>query len=227
MVAFRISADTVPQMILSNSEKKSFVSDGTTSGLYRRSKKRRCWKNDRKTSAIWTVIRTVTSCHNCCYYLPTTIMTVSIIVALFAAPSALAFTQRLDRAEPILPSKPNVFKKESFNFNVIGKKLPSSIICQRKSSLLTKESTSYSRLFLSTQNPSAVDSNTNSDQQEWKAIFVALQLYKAAYGDIKIPIEFIVPAAAPWPGTFIVFYDLQRSICSIRTVSSLIVKKVE
>lgn len=199
MVAFRISADTVPQMILSNSEKKSFVSDGTTSGLYHRSKKRRCWKNDRKTSAIWTVIRTVTSCHNFCYYLPTTIMTVSIIVALFAAPSALAFTQRLDRAEPILPSKPNVFKKESFNFNVIGKKLPSSIICQRKSSLLTKESTSYSRLFLSTQNPSAVDSNTNSDQQEWKAIFVALQLYKAAYGDIKIPIEFIVPAAAPWP----------------------------
>jgi hypothetical protein len=43
-------------------------------------------------------------------------------------------------------------------------------------------------------------STRKSDQQEWKAVFQALQLYKAAYGDLKVPAKFVVPSAAPWPG---------------------------
>lgn len=39
-----------------------------------------------------------------------------------------------------------------------------------------------------------------TDQQEWRAILMALQLYKAAYGDLKVPTRFVVPSLAPWPG---------------------------
>eukprot|EP00536_Pseudo-nitzschia_multiseries_P016115 jgi/Psemu1/247332/estExt_Genewise1.C_10210009 len=41
--------------------------------------------------------------------------------------------------------------------------------------------------------------SSKSDQKEWKAVFLALQLYKAAYGDLKVPARFVVPSAAPWP----------------------------
>lgn len=39
-----------------------------------------------------------------------------------------------------------------------------------------------------------------SDQADWKAILMALQLYKAAYGDLLVPKVFVVPSMAPWPG---------------------------
>ena len=42
----------------------------------------------------------------------------------------------------------------------------------------------------------------NSDAAEWKAVVSALTLYKAAYGDLKVPQKFVVPAMAPWPGKF-------------------------
>jgi hypothetical protein len=51
------------------------------------------------------------------------------------------------------------------------------------------------QLFLSTRG------NKSSDQSEWKAVLLALQLYKAAYGDLKVPMLFVVPSMAPWPGT--------------------------
>ena len=38
------------------------------------------------------------------------------------------------------------------------------------------------------------------DKDEWRAILAAFQLYKAAYGDLKVPLRFVVPSAAPWPG---------------------------
>ena len=39
------------------------------------------------------------------------------------------------------------------------------------------------------------------DEAEWKALLAALQMYKAAYGDLKVPARFIVPGMPPWPGT--------------------------
>ena len=42
--------------------------------------------------------------------------------------------------------------------------------------------------------------SSDSEKEEWKAILAAFQMYKAAYGDLKIPTRFVVPAMAPWPG---------------------------
>lgn len=45
----------------------------------------------------------------------------------------------------------------------------------------------------------ANDYNSEDDEKTWKAVFVALQLYKAAYQDLKVPQRFVVPDRAPWP----------------------------
>ena len=37
------------------------------------------------------------------------------------------------------------------------------------------------------------------DEAEWRMILAAFQMYKAAYGDLKVPSRFVVPAMAPWP----------------------------
>lgn len=41
------------------------------------------------------------------------------------------------------------------------------------------------------------------EKEEWRAILASFQLYKAAYGDLKIPIRFVVPSMKPWPGKFL------------------------
>ena len=38
-----------------------------------------------------------------------------------------------------------------------------------------------------------------NDQQEWKAIVMALTIYKAAYGNVQVPQRFVVPNLKPWP----------------------------
>lgn len=37
------------------------------------------------------------------------------------------------------------------------------------------------------------------DEEEWRTVISAFQMYKAAYGDLKVPSRFIVPGMAPWP----------------------------
>jgi len=37
------------------------------------------------------------------------------------------------------------------------------------------------------------------DEDEWRTVLAAFQMYKAAYGDLKVPSRFIVPGMAPWP----------------------------
>ena len=44
-------------------------------------------------------------------------------------------------------------------------------------------------------------SPAQADDAEWKALVSAFQMYKAAYGDLKVPSRFIVPSMPPWPGT--------------------------
>ena len=48
------------------------------------------------------------------------------------------------------------------------------------------------------ESPSA-DSNVD-DEKEWRTVMAAFQMYKAAYGDLKVPSKFVVPGMAPWPG---------------------------
>ena len=48
---------------------------------------------------------------------------------------------------------------------------------------------------------SSLDSDdANFDESEWQAVTAALQMYKAAYGDLKVPSRFVVPSLPPWPG---------------------------
>ena len=58
---------------------------------------------------------------------------------------------------------------------------------------------STSRLFSSMDES---DSDDLSDQEEWKALVASLKMYKAAYGNLKVPSRFVVPAMAPWPSEF-------------------------
>eukprot|EP00571_Detonula_confervacea_P012268 CAMPEP_0172298846 /NCGR_PEP_ID=MMETSP1058-20130122/1310_1 /TAXON_ID=83371 /ORGANISM="Detonula confervacea, Strain CCMP 353" /LENGTH=1004 /DNA_ID=CAMNT_0013008139 /DNA_START=111 /DNA_END=3125 /DNA_ORIENTATION=+ len=37
------------------------------------------------------------------------------------------------------------------------------------------------------------------DEDEWHNVLAAFQMYKAAYGDLKVPSRFVVPGMAPWP----------------------------
>lgn len=41
--------------------------------------------------------------------------------------------------------------------------------------------------------------DSDDDEQEWKAALAAFKLYRAAYGDLKVPSKFVVPNIAPWP----------------------------
>lgn len=43
-------------------------------------------------------------------------------------------------------------------------------------------------------------SNSNEDDEEWNALLSAFKMYKAAYGDLKVPSRFVVPSMPPWPG---------------------------
>jgi hypothetical protein len=40
----------------------------------------------------------------------------------------------------------------------------------------------------------------DADKEEWRAILAAFQMYKAAYGNLKVPARFVVPSMPPWPG---------------------------
>lgn len=39
-----------------------------------------------------------------------------------------------------------------------------------------------------------------NEEEEWRAMISAFQMYKAAYGNLKVPLRFVVPSLAPWPG---------------------------
>ena len=47
--------------------------------------------------------------------------------------------------------------------------------------------------------PSRSSSPPADDEAEWKAVVAAFKMYKAAYGDLKVPQRFVVPTLPPWP----------------------------
>jgi hypothetical protein len=51
------------------------------------------------------------------------------------------------------------------------------------------------------------------DDAEWKTILAAFQMYKAAYGDLKVPSRFVVPGMAPWPGEFVDLWSFVLCVC--------------
>jgi hypothetical protein len=46
----------------------------------------------------------------------------------------------------------------------------------------------------------AKEGESSPEENEWRAIMAAFQMYKAAYGDLKVPLRFVVPSLSPWPG---------------------------
>ena len=62
--------------------------------------------------------------------------------------------------------------------------------------------TSSRRLSLNPKTRLFSTKSNDSDKDEWRAILAAFTMYKAAYGDLKIPIRFVVPSSPPWPGKF-------------------------
>lgn len=100
------------------------------------------------------------------------------IMAAYIVSSASAFTQPQNqmRATPI--SRPALVSSDRTRNT-----LP-SFLSRTQSVLFAKSS-----------------GDGKADQQEWRAVFLTLKLYKAAFGDLKVPSKFVVPSAAPWPGT--------------------------
>jgi len=193
MVACRISIER-DHPIEMNCEQNTVV------GAYCRLRQRRLGKNEEKTPAIGTKILTVTRYHKHFCYLAKKLSAVAFIVLLYAALSASAFTQPHNRIDSTRASKSNTAASEWYQeLTILRKKQSSGTIVHSADSSSTIKSSSSTSLYSSTENKSPAGSNKKSDQHEWRAIFLALQLYKAAYGDLKIPASFVVPAAAPWP----------------------------
>jgi len=191
MVSCRISTDRTPSIKL-NYEKNPVV------GAYCRLTQWRLGKNEEKTPTIG--ILTVTRYHNYFCNLTKKLSAVILIVALYATLSASAFTQPHNPIGTTRAGKSNTAASEWHQeLTMLWKKQPSGTIFHSKDSSSTIKSSSSTSLYLSTENKSPAGSNKKSDQQEWRAIFLALQLYKAAYGDLNVPVSFVVPAAAPWP----------------------------
>ncbi|GKY91220.1 hypothetical protein MPSEU_000094600 [Mayamaea pseudoterrestris] len=79
---------------------------------------------------------------------------------------------------------------------------------QQQSANVCQSSRTFTRLF-SSQSPDgssrsdkpSTDTTTSNDTDDrtWKAIYIALQIYKAAYNDLKVANRFVVPDMKPWP----------------------------
>ena len=72
-------------------------------------------------------------------------------------------------------------------------KTPAFITNQRKTFSAT--------LFATKKEVQPTNNASKSDDEEWNALLAAFQMYKAAYGDLKVPSRFVVPSMPPWPGT--------------------------
>ncbi len=62
-------------------------------------------------------------------------------------------------------------------------------------------------LLSATSTDSEALSSPVEDEDEWRTVLAAFQMYKAAYGDLKVPSRFVVPGMAPWPGKCETFHD--------------------
>jgi len=106
-----------------------------------------------------------------------------IFIAAYIVSSASAFTQPHNQMGAT-PISYFVTRQSSISYDYSGNHFFSF--------------SSRTKLFSSAKTESNSGSS-KSDQDEWKAVFLALQLYKAANGDLKVPAKFVVPSEAPWP----------------------------
>ncbi len=73
---------------------------------------------------------------------------------------------------------------------------------QTRNSLISTTTTTTSLFAESTgqqEGKSVLGEKTNNDDDEWNTLVSAFKMYKAAYGDLKVPSRFVVPSMPPWP----------------------------
>ena len=75
---------------------------------------------------------------------------------------------------------------------------PRSLACGNSISNISKRSNAAS-LWMSSSEIETQSSEVEDDA-DWRTTLAAFQMYKAAYGDLKVPSRFVVPGMAPWPG---------------------------
>eukprot|EP00978_Attheya_sp_CCMP212_P036640 scaffold167850_cov51-Attheya_sp.AAC.1 len=71
-------------------------------------------------------------------------------------------------------------------------------------------------LFSSETETEPIQSSFPDDEDEWRTLLSAFQMYKAAYGDLKVPRRFIVPAMQPWPGELLARLNVKWSFHSFQ-----------
>jgi len=183
MVSCHITVEEISPIILNKKDCDASVGrhDGHTE---------RQWEKNEATPTDTNI--TATRNHNYFSYL--TKFTAVTIAAAYVVSSASAFTQPQNR---MVATSTRTFS-EWQPLSLLGERLPSVTTVCTETTLQFSSLSSSTRLFMSAE----TESSSKSDQQEWRAVFLALQLYKAAYGDLKVPARFVVPSAAPWPGMY-------------------------
>ena len=124
-----------------------------------------------------------------------------IIALVYSAVSVDAFS-----------SNPRYFETSAITTRYIPTQIPTSlkrpafIFNQRldfpSSTIYTGNQPTHTLLFATQKEtkPSSNKQSLSADAQEWNALLSAFQMYKAAYGDLKVPSRFVVPSMPPWPG---------------------------
>lgn len=75
---------------------------------------------------------------------------------------------------------------------------PRSLACWNSISN-SRRSNAASSLWMASSEIETQSSEVEDDA-DWRTTLSAFQMYKAAYGDLKVPSRFVVPGMAPWPG---------------------------
>jgi len=127
-----------------------------------------------------------------------TIYTLAIITLKFANAfnNIAMFSTRLGRGN--LQNKPSSNRHKSSISNQL----------QMNTKLVRSRNIAFTSLKMSdmdVQSQQTEQSNVE-DEDEWRTVLAAFQMYKAAYGDLKVPSRFIVPGMAPWPGKLLWCY---------------------
>jgi len=106
----------------------------------------------------------------------------------------IAMFTRIGRGNlPIKPSTNSILGSSNRYQSTISNQLQNTNLLARSAF------TSLKMSDMDVQSQQTEHSNVE-DEDEWRTVLAAFQMYKAAYGDLKVPSRFIVPGMAPWPG---------------------------
>lgn len=136
----------------------------------------------------------------------------AIVITKACASSAAAFCiQSTQRPLPFVRTRCSNSSSNSNSNTDIGLRKLGTAFSSSSSSFSSAHASrifSFGRPSSSSSSPlfSSLDeaqpSGGKVDESEWQAVVAALQMYKAAYSDLKVPSRFVVPSLPPWPGEY-------------------------